>query len=150
MTTPEPVLTPRLIVQGAARAIEVYTEVFGAECLERFATPEGHIVHAALSIRGAVFSVVDDDGTHSFAPKSPGDSPVLLHLAVDDPDAVAELLVARGGEILIPVDDRFYGYREGRVAYPFGHAWIVSRKIAALDDETLQKGIDEWAAGHPR
>lgn len=146
MTTSDPVLTPRLIVQGAARAIGVYREVFGAECLERFATPEGKVVHAALSIRGAVFSVVDDDGTHSLAPKAPGDSPVLLHLLVEDPDDVAERLLALGGEILIPIEDRFYGYREGRVADPFGHAWIVSRKIASLDDQKIQEGVDAWAA----
>lgn len=147
MSAPDPVLTPRLIVRGAARAIEVYTEALGAECLERFATPEGKVVHAALSIRGAVFSVVDEDGTHSFAPQGPGATPVLLRLVVDDPDAVAERLVAEGGKILIPIEDRFYGYREGRVADPFGHAWIVSRKIAALDDATIQKGVDEWAKG---
>lgn len=146
MTTSDPVLTPRLVVQGASRAIDVYSEVFGAECLERFATPEGKVVHAALSIRGAVFSVVDEDGTHSFAPKAPGASPVLLHLMVEDPDDVAERLVAQGGEVLIPIDDRFYGYREGRVADPFGHAWIVSRKIATPGDKKIQEGVDAWAA----
>lgn len=146
MANPVQVLTPRLIVKSAARAIEVYGEVFGTECVERFATPEGHVVHAALSIGGASFSVVDEDGTHSFAPKLPGASPVLLHIAVDDPDAVAERLVAKGGRVLIPVDDRFYGFREGRVADPFGHAWIVSRKIAEPDDETIQAGVDAWAA----
>lgn len=147
MATPDSILTPRLIIRGAARAIEVYSEVFGAECIERFATPDDKVVHAALSIRGMIFSVTEEDGTHSFAPKSFGATPVLLHLTVDDPDAVADRLVAAGGKILIAVDDRFYGYREGRVADPFGHAWIVSRKIADLDDKTLQKGVDDWAAG---
>lgn len=145
MSAADPALKPRLVVRGAARAIDVYTEALGAECVERFATPEGKIVHAALSIRGTIFSIVDEDGTHSFAPEKPGASPVLLHLTVDDPDATAERLVAAGGKILIPIEDRFYGYREGRVADPFGHAWIMSRKIADLDDETIQKGINEWA-----
>ena len=145
MSAADPVLTPRLVVRGAALAIDVYTAVFGAVCVERFATPEGKVVHAALSIRGAVFSVVDEDGTHSFAPQEPGATPVLLRLAVEDPDAVAEALVSKGGKVLIPIEDRFYGYREGRVADPFGHAWILSRKNAALDDETIQKGVDAWA-----
>lgn len=145
MTVSEPILTPRLIIRGAARAIDTYAELFGAECLERFDTPEGKVVHAALSIGGATFSVVDEDGTHSFAPERPGASPVLLRLVVDDPDAVAEAVVARGGEVLIPIEDRFYGYREGRIADPFGHPWIVTRKIAALDDATIQKGVDAWA-----
>lgn len=145
MDTPHPVLTPRLIVQGAARAIEVYADVLGAECLERFATPKGHVVHALMSVRGAVFSIVDEDGTHSFGPTAPGSSPVLLHLAVEDPDAVAQDFVSRGGTVLIPIDDRFYGYREGRVADPFGHPWILSRKIAEIDAAALQEGIDAWA-----
>ena len=146
MTTADPMLVPRLVIEGAARAIDVYIEVLGAQCVERFATPDGQIVHAALAIGGSIFSVVDEDGTHSFAPKSPGASPVLLRLMVDNPDVVADGMVAKGGKILIPIEDRFYGYREGRVADPFGHAWILSRKIADLDNETLQKSIDDWAA----
>lgn len=145
MTAPDPALKPRLVIDGADRAIEVYTEVLGAECFERFATPEGKIVHAALRLGGAVFSVTEADGTHTFAPESPGATPVLLHLTVDDPDAVAKALVDRGGKILIDIEDRFYGFREGRVADPFGHAWILSRKIADLDDKTIQEGVDDWA-----
>lgn len=141
MTQSTPILTPRLVVQGAAAAIEMYTRVLGAECLERFAGPDGQIVHAALSVRGAIFAVVDDDGVHNLGPQPERPSSVILHLMVDDPDGVAAALVEAGGQMLIPVEDRFYGYREGRVADRFGHLWILSRKIEALEKEEIERRL---------
>lgn len=134
-----PILTPRLVVSGAARAIDLYQRIFDAECLERYETEDGRIVHAALSIRGAVLALTDDDGTHNQGSEYYGGSPVILHLAVEDPDAVAAALTAAGGRTLIPIDDRFYGYREGRVADPFDHVWILSRRIEELEPEEIRQ-----------
>lgn len=133
----DPILTPRLVVDGADDAIALYERVFGAELLERFATPSDKVVHAALSIRGAVFAVTERDPEYNRCPKELGDSPVMLHVMVDDPDAAAAALVEAGGEIKIPVGDRFYGNREGRVADPFGHLWIVSKKIKDVSHEEI-------------
>ncbi|MBL4686516.1 MAG: VOC family protein [Nannocystaceae bacterium] len=134
-----PIITPRLVVAGADEAIAVYRRVFDAECIERFATPDGKVVHAALSIRGAVVAVTEEDPPINRGPKVLGGSPVLLHIAVDDPDAVAAAMVEEGGEIVIPVDDRFYGAREGRIVDPFGHLWIVSKKTETLTPEQIQR-----------
>ena len=46
-----------------------------------------------------------------------------------DPDEVVELAAQNGAEVLIPVDDRFYGRRDGRLKDPFGHLWIVGRAL---------------------
>lgn len=147
MDNKDPVLTPRLVVDGAAKAIDLYQRVLGAECLERFADETGRILHAALSIRGAIFALADVDGSYNRGPQEIGGSPVLLHVMVDNPDAVAAALVSAGGEEIIPVDDRFYGYREGRVADPFGHLWIVSRKIEALTTEEIDRRVASGDAG---
>lgn len=144
MAENDPILTPRLVVDGAARAIELYERVFGAECLECYVMKDGRIVHAVLSIGGAVVALADEDAPRNRGPKQFGGSPVILHLMVEDPDAVAESLVAMGGEILIPVGDQFYGYREGRVADPFGHVWILSRRLEILDPKEIQKRVSEW------
>ncbi len=141
MTAPDPILTPRLVIDGAARAIDFYEKVLGATCLERYATEDGRVVHAALSIRGAVIALTDEDGTHNVGPKHPGASPVLLHLMVDDPDATAAAMVAGGGTVLIPIGNQFYGYREGRVADPFGHAWILSRCLEKLEREEIERRV---------
>jgi PhnB protein len=41
-------------------------------------------------------------------------------------------------EVVIPIQDRFYGKREGRVRDPFGHLWVLSRPIAKRRDEETQ------------
>jgi uncharacterized glyoxalase superfamily protein PhnB len=114
-------LRPRLVVAGAARAIEFYGEVFGAEEVVRHEGPDGRIVHAELAIGAARLTLKDEDDTDS-APTA--GSPVLLTLTVDDADAVAERMVAAGGTVVFPVADREEG-RGGRLADPFGHLWII-------------------------
>jgi len=64
---------------------------------------------------------------------------------VDDPDGVAERIVAGGGEILVPIEDRFYGKREGRVRDPFGHYWILSKDLQTLSVEELERRTAEWS-----
>ncbi|WP_228825078.1 VOC family protein [Nocardia farcinica] len=58
-------------------------------------------------------------------PESIGGSPVLIMLTVPDPDATAAQMVRYGGELVIPVENRPYGRRQGRVRDPFGHLWVL-------------------------
>ena len=143
MPDESPVLTPRLIVSSSARAISFYEKVFGAKELERYTSPEGLAVHAAISIRGAVLSLADvhDDW---YPPERPEGSPVLMTLMCEDPDAVAQRAEQHGAEILIPVADRFYGHREGRIKDPFGHLWILSRVTKKMTPEEVQQAVDAF------
>jgi PhnB protein len=45
---------------------------------------------------------------------------------------------------VIPVADRFYGHREGRIRDPFGHLWILSKPIEEMSPEDIQRGVDEF------
>lgn len=119
-------LRPRLVVTGAAKAIDYYTRVFGAEEVERHTGPGGKIVHAELAIGDARIALKDEDATDR-APASAGGSPVLLMLDVDDVDAVAERMIDGGGTIVLPVG-AWDGGPGGRVADPFGHVWMVSQR----------------------
>jgi 2,7-dihydroxy-5-methyl-1-naphthoate 7-O-methyltransferase len=124
-------LRPRLVVTGAARAIDYYTKVFGAIATERHTGADGSVVHAELEIGDAVITLKDEDATDR-AP-SAGETPVLLMLEVDDVDAVAERMVAEGGTVVFAVQDSGYG-RGGRVADPFGHVWMISQRAAGGTD----------------
>ncbi|MDH3623599.1 MAG: VOC family protein [Myxococcales bacterium] len=143
MPEDSPVLTPRLIVSSSADAIAFYEKVFGAKELERYTSPEGLVVHAAISIRGAVVSLADahDDWYPSQRPEG---SPVLMTLMCDDPDSVADRAEQHGAKILIPVADQFYGHREGRIRDPFGHLWILSRITKEMTPAEIQRGVDEF------
>lgn len=39
-------------------------------------------------------------------------------------------MLAEKAEIVIPIKDRPYGKREGRLCDPFGHLWILSQQVA--------------------
>lgn len=121
---------PRLVVARAAEGIDFYREVFGARELERHTTEDGHIVHAALALGDAVLGVTGAaPHWHNHDPLALGGSPVIFNVMVDDPVAVADEVARRGGEVIFPVRDHDYGFREGRVRDPFGHLWTVSKPI---------------------
>ncbi|MFI8849229.1 VOC family protein [Streptomyces sp. NPDC053499] len=126
MTT-ELQLHPKLLVSDADAAIDFYAKALGATVTLRVADDEGVVNHAELTLGSAVLALaqsVQEWGWHD--PVSVGGSPVLITAGVADPDGTAERMVQLGGELVIPVEDRPYGKRQGRVRDPFGHLWVIS------------------------
>ncbi len=121
-------LAPRLVVRGAAQAIEFYAAALGAVERERFTDETGRIVHAAISIAGFAVAVKDEDETDP-APGTLGGTPVILTLTVTDAVPTSEAMVAAGATVVFPVSDHGYGYLDGRLADPFGHLWILSQRL---------------------
>ncbi len=124
-----PTLTPRLVIERAARAIPFYERALGATCVERFDIEGGGLAHAALTIGDFVFALTDADGALNEDAHSLGGSAVILHLLVEDVDAVSERMVAEGAEVIIPIDDRPYGYRDVRLQDPFGQLWLIGTPL---------------------
>jgi PhnB protein len=116
----------RLVVEGADAALAFYRDAFGAEVVERFAGPDGRVQHAAMAL-GPFTVAVKDAGDGDPAPTGP--TPVIMALYVDDPDAVAERVVAGGGTVVHPVTDHDHGERGGRVRDPWGHQWMLAREL---------------------
>lgn len=139
-------LHTRLIVHDADRALAFYERALGATIIERFRDDAiGKVVHAAIQIEDIVLSLADEDPEHGNpAPPTLGGTPVILSLTVEDADVWALRMVEAGAEILIPVDDRFYGKREGRVRDPFGHVWILSQPLETLSAEEIQRRVDRF------
>jgi PhnB protein len=48
---------------------------------------------------------------------------------VPDPDAVVARAVAGGASGVAPVADQAFGLRQGRIADPFGHHWLIGRPL---------------------
>jgi len=123
-------LTPMLTVRDAAQAIAFYGRAFGAtEVRPRVTTPSGQIV-AELAIEGQRFFVVDENPpAFNLSPQTLKGTSVRLSLVVDDPDAVAARAVAAGATVLFPIADQPYGMRQGRVADPYGHHWLIGKPL---------------------
>jgi PhnB protein len=122
-------LYPFLAVRDVAAATEFYAAAFGAVELNRLEAPDGRVV-AELAIDGLRFGLATEApelGTPS--PETLGATTVRISLEVDDPDGVAARAVAAGASEMFPVRDQPYGMRQGRVVDPFGHHWLVGRRL---------------------
>ena len=138
------VLTARLVVRDAHGALDFYASIFDAELVACFEDRRGIVVHAELRIGGTKLMLTEEDFPESNgSPTSLGGSPVLLHCRCGDPDALAERILASGGSVILPVSDRFHGAREGRVRDPFGHVWILGRRIEELADDDIRVRLQQ-------
>lgn len=120
-------LHPKLLVSDADAAIDFYTEALDARLAFRTADEQGVVNHAELTLGAATFALaqsVEEWGWND--PHSMGGSPVLITANVPDPDSTADRMVQLGAELVIPVENRPYGKRQGRVKDPFGHLWVIS------------------------
>ena len=136
-------LTPYVIVKDAAKAIDFYKKAFGATEAMRLSEPGGRIGHAEIRIGDAPIMLSDEYPEMDVrSPQSLGGSPVLIHLYVDDVDALASRAVAAGAKLLRPVADQFYGDRSGTLTDPFGHRWMIATRKEDVSAAEMQKRYD--------
>lgn len=141
-------LTPHLICAGAADAIEFYKKAFGATELNRLPGPDGKLMHASVRIGDSVLMLLDEfPQWGSLGPKALKGSPVVLHLYVEDVDAVVAQAVAAGAKLTLPVAEMFWGDRYGQVEDPFGHKWSVATHTRDLSPEEIQAGMAKMGEG---
>lgn len=136
--------TPYLAVRGAARALEFYKRAFGAKELIRHEAPGGKIGHAEIQIGDSRIMLADEYPDMGFlGPESTGGPGVMIHLYVEDVDALAAQLAAAGAKEMRPVQDQFYGDRSGAFRDPFGHVWNLSTHKEDLSPEEMQRRTAE-------
>lgn len=130
-------VTPYLIVDGAAEALEFYKKAFGATEIMRM--PMGDkIGHAEMQIGNSRIMLADEHPDMGFVgPKTIGGSPVMIHVYLEGVDEAFEQAVSAGAEVVRPLQDQFYGDRSGMVKDPFGHSWSLSTHVEDLSDEEV-------------
>ena len=139
-----PRVMPYLYIDGAQAAIDFYADVLGADVRMTMPGPDGKIGHGQLSIGGSVIMLADefpDMGVRG--PKSIGGSPVAIHVYVDDVDATFERALSAGATVLRPVEDKFYGDRDGEFEDPFGHRWSIASHIEDLSPEEMERRLGQ-------
>ena len=123
-------ISPMLSVRHGAKAVEFYKAAFGAGELFRTEAPDGAVV-AQLAVGESEFWVADESPEHkNFSPESLGGATVRMVMVVADPDAAFARAVKAGATVVVPVGDKEYGWRVGRIADPFGHHWEIGKPLA--------------------
>jgi PhnB protein len=139
-----PNLTPYLIVNDAAQAIEFYKIVFGATELVRLAGKTGRLMHAELRIGDSAIMLADEFPDMGYrSPLSLGGSPVSMLLYVADVDAIVARAIAAGATETMAVADQFDGDRRGTLTDPFGHVWLVATKKEDISVDEMRRRFDE-------
>lgn len=135
-------ITPHLVCDGAAEAIAFYTKAFGAVELMRVPGPGGKLMHASVQIGDSQLFLVDEfPQWGSVGPKALPNSPVTIHLQVEDADAVFAKAVAAGCTVTMPLDDAFWGDRYGSVKDPFGHSWSIATHKMEMSPQEIQAAM---------
>jgi len=133
-------VTPYLIVDGAAKAIDFYKKVFGAAEKMRMPAPGGKVGHAELTLGDSMIMLADEHpemdhrGPHAYKGAA-----VNLMVYVQDVDATVKTALASGAKTIRPVENQFYGDRMGTIEDPFGHQWHVATHVEDVPQEELAK-----------
>ena len=139
-------ITPHLVCSGAAQAIDFYKKAFGAVEEARLPGEGGKLMHAMVRIHGDAVMLVDEMPEWGvLSPRSLKGSPVTLHLYVEDVDAAVKRAVDAGAKVTMPVADRFWGDRYGKIEDPFGHHWSIATHKREVSMDEARKAMTETA-----
>ena len=133
-------ITPYLIVDDGARALDFYKKAFNATEIMRMPAPGGKVGHAEIKIGDSVVMLADEaPEMDARSAKHYGCSPVSMLVYVEDVDKLFPQAVAAGAKEVRPVADQFYGDRSGSLTDPFGHHWHLSTHTEDVSMEELQR-----------
>lgn len=140
-------VTPYLIVDDCAKALDFYKRAFGATELFRMDAPGGKIGHAEIKIGNSPLMLADEYPEMGYrSAKAIGSTPVSLMIYVEDVDSAYPQAIAAGGKELKPLQDQFYGDRSGTLEDPFGHVWTVSTHKEDVPPEEMERRMTEMSA----
>lgn len=140
-------VTPYLIVDDAARALDFYRDALGAVELYRIPMA-GKIGHAEIRIGNAILMLSDEwPEMQALGPNKRGGTTASFMIYIDDADAAYRRAVDAGAREDRPPADQPWGDRMGTVIDPFGHKWTLATHIEDVDPEELKRRMAQWSEG---
>jgi len=117
---------PMLAIPKGTMDIEFYKNAFGATELRRWSNDDNSIHVAELSIDNARFHLHEENLTNwTFSPVACNGITAIIGLQVNDVDSIMTRALAAGAREISPAQNYDYGYRQGTIADPFGHHWLI-------------------------
>jgi PhnB protein len=127
-------ITPYLLYEDVAGALDFLTRAFGFEEILRYTGPEGYVNHAEMRIGDGVIYLGDPGGDYR-NPAHLGATTQMVCVVVDDVDAIFQRARAAGAEITEEPTDQPYGERRFMARDPEGHGWSIAQAIADVAPE---------------
>lgn len=112
-------LRPYLVVPNGDDIIKFIESAFGGETLGVVRRPDRTVMHAEIKVGDSFIEL--GSANETYPPVS-----MAIHLYVDNADEVYESALAAGARSLRPMQDQFYGDREGSVIDSAGNHWYIA------------------------
>jgi PhnB protein len=137
-------VTPYLVVDDAAKAIDFYKEAFGAE--EKYRLPMGgKIGHAEIKIGDSFVMLADEfPEMGHLSPKARGGTTVSLLIYLDNVDSAFQRAKDAGATEAKALEDQIWGDRMGTLTDPFGHQWSLATHIEDVSEEEIGRRFEEF------
>jgi PhnB protein len=139
-------ITPFIVVNDGAKAIEFYKAVFGAKVLTRNDMPDGTVAHCELQIGDSILQLGDANPAWGMDSPNPELITASLVLYVEDCDAVVARAVEAGAVIREPLSVFLTGDRYASIADPFGRRWSIMTRVEDVSREESERRVDDWLA----
>ncbi len=139
-----------LIIKEPQKAVEFYTQVFGAIEDFRLSMPDGQIAHCELKLAGTTIMISSEHpqfGLH--APTSEENYGAFIHLHVENADKFAGRAIQAGATLIRPLQDQFWGERTCRIRDPFGYHWMLGHSIENVSPADMQIRLDNMMKSIP-
>jgi PhnB protein len=119
---------PYIFVDGAAAAIDFYKKAFGAEEAARMPSEDGkRLMHGHIYVNGGSVMLNDFFPEYGHAVEKPA---AIIHLQVSGVDDWWKRAVEAGCEVVMPLEQQFWGDRYGQVKDPYGVTWSLGQSAA--------------------
>ena len=127
-------VTPYLLYEDVAAAIEWLSRAFGFEEQLRFADDDGTVTHAELALGDGVV-YLGHPGPDYRSPKRVGTSSHLVHVYVDDVEAHYARAVEARAAVLGELQDTAYGDRRYDAEDLEGQRWSFAQRMKDVAPE---------------
>lgn len=126
----KPFFAPQLFINNGVKDISFYKKAFGATENLCFYNDDGSIHVVELSINGSIFHLHEVTAKPAFfSPEKYDGTTTLIGLFVEDVNDVMKSAIQAGAIEISAAKDYEYGYRQGEIKDPFGHHWLIEKKI---------------------
>lgn len=133
-----PTITPHIVVRDADRAAAWYVQALGAEERGRIPVPGGKFMQIELRFGDSTVMIADEfPELGVLSPLSLGGTYGALNIDTDDVDALWARALEAGAEVFHPLQDAFWGDRNGQIVDPFGHRWSLSQHLRDVPAEEI-------------
>lgn len=133
-------VTPYLVVDDASAILSFIERAFGGTVRSRYLSPDGRVMHAEAQIGDSRVMLGEASG------EWPG-MPAMLHLYVEDVDAVYRQALEAGATSVREPQDMFYGDRSGGVRDAAGNQWWLATHVEDVSAEEMARRQAAQEAG---